>query len=213
VDPSYGWVATRTLTFGPFVDRLQRFITDHGSDSPTGAWAKLAGNTLYGRLAVNPHREGVVYAEERPQGRVFPLITPDGDRFEHLWSIEMVHHAPSQQVAMAAMVTGYARSALYLEIAKRIAEGRHVVHAHTDGLIVTGDPPADLPTDTDAIGAWRLVTHDVDTIVARSGGYAVGAEAKWSGAPSAGRRTIEVAWARGDWHIGGRRAIADRRGD
>lgn len=210
VTPGYGFVATATLTFAPFVDRLQAFITAHGAESAAGRWAKLAGNTLYGKLAVNPHREGVVFSEERPEGRVFPLVTPDGDVFEDMWSVEQVHYAPSQQVAMASMITGYARTKLYGEIAKRVGEGRRVVHAHTDGLVVTGEPPADLPEETDTIGEWRLVGADPDTIVARAGGYVVGGEAKWSGAPSQGRRTVEVAWAGGDWLVAGRRAIADR---
>lgn len=210
VTPGCGFVATRSLDFGAFVDRLQSLISRHGSESPAGRYAKLAGNTLYGRLAVNPHREGVVFSEDRPEGKVFPLVTLDGERLEGLWHVETTHYTPSQQVAMAAQVTGYARSKLYQAMAGWVADGRRVVHAHTDGLVVTGDAPADLPEDVDTIGAWRLVGADPDTIVARAGGYSVGGEAKWSGAPSQGRRTVEVAWSRGDWLVAGRRARADR---
>lgn len=210
VEASFGFVATRSLTFKPFVSRLQEVITRHGSESPAGRYAKLAGNTLYGRLAVNPHREGVVFSEERPEGVVFPLVTVDGERLDNLWHVEGVHHAPSQQVSMAAQVTGFARTKLYECMAQLIGEGHTIVHAHTDGLVVTGTPPAWLTGDTDQIGAWRLISTDDDAIVARSGGYAIGGEAKWSGAPSQGRRTIEVAWSRGDWLVAGRRARPDR---
>ena len=210
VEPSFGFVATQCLDFAPFVSRLQTVITRHGSDSPAGRYAKLAGNTLYGRLAVNPHRDGVVFSEDRPEGQVFPLVTLEGERLADLWHVETVHHAPSQQVSMAAQVTGYARTRMYETMARLIGEGHTIVHAHTDGLVVTGSPPTWLDGETDQIGAWRLISVDTDAIVARSGGYAIGGEAKWSGAPSQGRRTIEVAWSRGDWLVAGRRARPDR---
>lgn len=212
VEPGYGFVATSTLTFGAYIDRLQSLMARHGSDGAVGRWCKMAANTLYGRLAVNPAREGVVFSEDRPDGATFPLVTLDGERVENMWHVDQWHHAPSQQVSMAAMVTGYARSKLYTEMARVIASGRSVVHAHTDGLVVTGDAPLDMVTETDTIGAWRMVGFDADTIVARAGGYAVGAESKWSGAPSDGRRTIEVAWSRGEWLVAGRRVTPDRMG-
>jgi len=110
------------------------------------------------------------------------------------------------------MVTGWARSHLYEEMARRIREGATIVHAHTDGYVATGPVPADLPWDTDEIGAWRLEAVDDDAIVARAAGYVVGAETRWSGTPHEGRRTIELAWTQRGWLLQGQKVISLGRG-
>jgi hypothetical protein len=208
VDPTYGFVATHWLSLETYIHALVALTTKHGSQSAVGRWCKLAANALYGRLAVNPHREGIVFAINRPAGRTFPLVTIDDVLVDNAWTIHTTHYAPSHQVGMAAWITGLARSRLYALIASVINAGRSVVHAHTDGIVATGCTNDGIPDDDGAIGSWRIEGMDADGIVVRAGGYAVGGEARWSGAPSSGRRTIEVAWDRGQWVVGGKRAYA-----
>ena len=203
--PGWGWVATDTISFAPFVDKLQRVLNEHGPESGPGRMAKLLGNSLYGRLAVNPSREVVVWSRSEPSGDVFPLVTIKGEEIPDMWSVREVRYSPSQQVGAAAMVTGWARGYLYEEMARRIKDGARIVHAHTDGYLAVGPVPADLPWDTSTIGAWRLVSVDDDAIVARAGGYTIGGETKWSGAPNQGRRTLEIAWTTGGWTVKGRK--------
>lgn len=208
VTPGWGWVATQSVTFDELVDKLATILGRYGSDSSMGRVAKLIGNTLYGRWAQNPVREGVVYSVDRPSERAFPMVTIRGDEVDDLWWQWDQFFSPAQQIGMAAMVTGHARSVLYAELAKRTAEGRTVVHAHTDGYVATGSPPDDMPTDTDVIGEWRVVGEDPDAIVLRGGGYTIGEDAKTSGVPGASRAGLEIAWSRGTWLVRGERATA-----
>ena len=205
VTPGWGWVATHTVSFAPLVDKLQRVLVEHGTDSPAGRWAKLLGNSLYGRLAMNPDREIVVWSKTRPEKASFPLVTMQGEEVPDMWSVRELRYSPSQCVGAAAMVTGWARGYLYTEMARRIESGAKIVHAHTDGFIAVGDVPTDLPEVTSEIGAWRLVSVDDDAIVARAAGYTIGGQTKWSGAPNMGRRTVEIAWTTGGWVVQGRR--------
>jgi len=204
VTPGWGMAAIASITFAPLVVDLGDAIAEHGPESSLGRVAKLIGNAIYGKLAVKPEREGVVYSVTAPKGAVFPMVTMDGERIFDLWTVDTVTYSPFQQIGMAAMITGSARSVLYVEMAKRIREGRRIVHAHTDGYVATGLPPDDLPTDSDAIGAWRLVEQDTDTTVVRGGGYVIGADVKWSGAPGWTRQQIEIAYDRG-WAVRGQR--------
>lgn len=203
VEPAWGLVADGTFSLAPLVDRLEHVIAFYGASSAMGRYVKLIGNATYGKWGSNPRRENVAWSVEPPHDDAFPMVTVDGTEVPDLWTWETVHHAPTQQVGHAALVTGQARSVLYVEMAARIAEGRRVVHAHTDGYVATGLPPTDLPTDTTEIGAWRVVRADADGIVLRGGGYVLGDDVKWSGAPGWGRRDLEVAWDRGTWIVRG----------
>jgi hypothetical protein len=212
VDPGFGWVGTHPMTLAPFIRRLQTLILTHGPNSDVGRWAKLLANTLYGRLAVNPRRDDMVYAIRQPAGSSWPVVTVTGEIVDNLWAVETERYSPAQQIGVACLVTGWARSHLYVELAKRIAEGRRIVHVHTDGYVATGSPPADLPWDTNEIGAWRLETFDDDAIVARAAGYVIGGETKWSGAPHGGRPTVELAYTMRGWTLQGQRVGALGRG-
>ena len=203
VEPAWGMVADGTFTLAPLVDRLEQVIGLYGASSSMGRYVKLIGNATYGKWGANPRRENVAWGIEPPHPDAFPMVTVDGVEVPDLWTWETTHHAPTQQVGHAALVTGQARSVLYVEMAARIAEGRSVVHAHTDGYVATGLPPADMPLDTTSIGAWRMVQADADGIVLRGGGYVLGEDVKWSGAPGWGRRDLEVAWDRGVWIVRG----------
>ena len=213
VEPGWGWVAERVVDFSAFVAKLQRVLDQYGSDSREGRAAKLLGNSLYGRLAVRPDREIAIWSRERPGKDAWPMVTPDGRPMADLWEVQEVRYSPSQQVGAAAMITGFARGYLYEEMARRIRDGASIVHAHTDGYVATGPVPADLPWETDEIGAWRLVSVDDDAIVARAGGYAIGGETKWSGAPHQGRRTVEMAWTTGGWVVRGRKVEGTKPSD
>jgi hypothetical protein len=213
VAPAWGWVAERTVDFSGFVARLQAVLNQYGADSREGRAAKLLGNSLYGRLAVRPDREIAIWSRERPARDAWPMVTPDGRPMPDLWEVQELRYAPSQQIGAAAMITAWARGHLYEEMARRIRAGHTIVHAHTDGYVATGSPPADLPQATDEIGAWRLVSVDDDAIVARAAGYTIGEETKWSGAPHQGRRTVEMAWTTGGWVVRGRRVSGVKRGD
>jgi hypothetical protein len=203
VAPGWGWVAERTVDFSGFVVKLQAVLNRYGADSREGRAAKLLGNSLYGRLAVRPDREIAIWSRERPARDAWPMVTPDGRPMADLWEVQELRYSPSQQVGAAAMITAWARGHLYEEMARRIRAGHTIVHAHTDGYVATGSPPADLPQATDEIGAWRLVSVDDDAIVARAAGYTIGEETKWSGAPHQGRRTVEMAWTTGGWVVRG----------
>ena len=203
VTPGWGWVGTHAITLAPFVDRLQAMLRAHGPTSAEGRLAKLLGNSLYGRMAVNPHRDDMVYAATQPRGSSWPVVRMTGEIVDNLWAVETERYSPSQQIGMATLITGWARSHLYEAMADCIRQGGRIVHAHTDGYVATGKPPADLPTDTDVIGSWRLESTDADAIVARAAGYVVGSETKWSGAPNEGRRTVEIAYTSRGWLLQG----------
>ena len=208
VEPGFGWVGTHPMSLRGFIDRLQALIREHGTRSREGRLAKLLGNTLYGRMAVSPKRDLMQYGLRQPSGSSWPVVRLDGTIVDNLWAVEEERYSPGQQVGTAAMVTGWARSHLYEEMARRIREGATIVHAHTDGYVATGPVPADLPWDTDEIGAWRLEAVDDDAIVARAAGYVVGAETRWSGTPHEGRRTIELAWTQRGWLLQGQQVVS-----
>ena len=204
VTPGWGFAAIATIDLSPLVVGLGDAIAEHGPESSLGRLSKLIGNAIYGKMAMRPEREGIVWSATAPSALAFPMVTLDGVRVPDLWAVDTVAYSPFQQIGMATMITGSARSVLYVEMAKRIREGRRIVHAHTDGYVATGPPPDDLPNDTDAIGAWRLVEQDTDTTVVRGGGYVIGADVKWSGAPGWTRQQIEIAYERG-WAVRGQR--------
>jgi hypothetical protein len=208
VTPGWGWVGTHPMSLAPFIRRLQALITAHGSSSEVGRLAKLLANTLYGRLAVNPKRDDMVYAVKQPAGSSWPVVTTGGEIVDNLWAVETERYSPAQQVGAAALVTGWARSHLYVELARRIREGRRIVHVHTDGYVATGPAPDDLPWHTDTIGDWHLEAVDHDAIIARAAGYAIGAETRWSGTPHQGRPTIELDYTNRGWTLQGQRVAA-----
>ena len=211
VDVGWGYVATEEFSLSPLVDTIQRVLSEHGADSAIGRVTKLIGNTIYGKFAMRNNFEGVVMSAERPAGDVFPMVKNDGTEMENLWTVNTNVYTPYQQVGAAAIITGAARTILYVELAKRIAEGRHIVHAHTDGYVATGPAPDDLPWETDTVGAWRIVDEDPRTTIVRGGGYVMGDEPKWSGAPGWGRHEIELAWAHGNYYVRGVRAFTTGR--
>lgn len=211
VEPAWGMVATDTFSLSALVDRLERCVGFYGASSAMGRYVKVVANALYGKWGSSPQRENVAWSVEAPHPDAFPMVTVDGTELADLWTWDTVRYTPTQQVGHAALITGQARSVLYAEISRRLAEGRRVVHAHTDGYVATGLPPVDMPTDTTTIGAWRMVQADADGIVLRGGGYVLGDAIKWSGAPGWGRRDLEVAWDRGQWIVRGE--VVTRRAD
>jgi hypothetical protein len=204
-------VATDTFSLSALVDRLERCVGFYGASSAMGRYVKVVANALYGKWGSSPQRENVAWSVEAPHPDAFPMVTVDGTELADLWTWDTVRYTPTQQVGHAALITGQARSVLYAEIARRLAEGRRVVHAHTDGYVATGLPPVEMPSDTTTIGAWRCVSSDADGIVLRGGGYVLGDAIKWSGAPGWGRRDLEVAWDRGQWIVRGE--VVTRRAD
>jgi hypothetical protein len=210
VEVGWGYAASESADISPLVDRIGRVLAEHGPESGIGRLTKFIGNCVYGKMAMRSHFEGILLSAERPAGNVFPMVTMNGDGIENLWTVDTVVYTPYQQIGTAAIITGAARTILYVELAKRIAEGRTIVHAHTDGYVATGPAPDDLPWETDVVGAWRTVAEDPHTVVVRGAGYVMGDDAKWSGAPGWGRREIEVAWERGSYVVRGFRARAVR---
>jgi hypothetical protein len=202
-----GWGMTgwSPHTFGPLVERIGRVLEEHGSGSPIGRLSKLLANTIYGKMAMRSDREGIIYSLDRPHEDAFPAITLEGVEMPDLWTLDQLVYTSYQQIGMAAFVTGFARSHLYKEMARHITAGRRVVHAHTDGFVITGAPPEDVPWRTDTIGAWRIDAHDVAATVVRGGGYVLGDAPKWSGGPHWGRQEIEVAFERGEYVVQGLR--------
>jgi len=210
VRPGCGYLASRPFTLSGFVDHLQALIRDAGPGSAEGEYAKLMGNSVSGKWGVSPHLDSLVWASERPGDDAEPAFTLDGDRLDGLWHVKSTRYLGSQQVGLAAWVTARARSVLYGELARAMDGGRTVVHAHTDGYIATGPAPDWLPSDTDTIGAWRLVETDSDVITIRGGMYVIGQEIKTSGASGGTRRMVEVALDAGGYVVGGVR-LRDRR--
>lgn len=208
VVPGWGMTGWEPVTFAPLIDRVGLVLAEHGSGSPIGRLSKLIANAIYGKLAMRSDRETLLYSIERPHEDAFPAVTTDGDELADLWTLEQKVYTSYQQVGMAALVTGAARSYLYQEMARHIQCGRRVVHAHTDGFVITGPPPADLPWDTDTIGAWRIVATDAFATVVRGGGYVLNDDPKWSGGPGWGRREIEIAFERGEYVVQGLRLAA-----
>ncbi len=205
VRPGWGMTGWQPISFSPLIDRIGEVLAQHGSASPIGRLSKLVANAIYGKLAMRSDRETVLYSIDRPHVDAFPAVTVDGDELEDLWTLDQAVYTSYQQVGMAALVTSTARSYLYQEMAWQIRQGRRVVHAHTDGFVMTGPPPDDLPWETDRIGAWRVVSHDLAATVVRGGGYVLGDAPKWSGGPGWGRREIEVAFERGEYVVQGLR--------
>jgi hypothetical protein len=207
VDPAWGMIASDTFDLSALVARLEHCVGFYGTASAMGRYVKLVANALYGKWGSSPAREHVAWSIDPPHPDAFPMVMIDGTELADMWTWDTVHYAPTQQVGHAALITGRARSVLYAEIARRLAEGRQVVHAHTDGYVATGLPPVDMPTDTTTIGAWRMVQADADGIVLRGGGYVLGDATKWSGAAGWQRRDLEVAWDRGVWMVRGHAAV------
>jgi hypothetical protein len=208
VRPRWGMVGHSPVTFGDLVERIGRVLEEHGSGSPIGRLSKLLANTIYGKMAMRSDFEGIIYSIERPHEDAFPAVTTDGTELADLWTLETETYVAYQQIAMAAFVTGAARSHLYKEMARHIGAGRRVVHAHTDGFVITGPPPEDVPWVTDAIGSWRIVATDVAATVVRGGGYVLNDDPKWSGGPHWGRHEIEIAFERGEYVVQGLRLAA-----
>ena len=201
----WGMVGYSPVTFGELVGRIGRVLQEHGSSSAIGRLSKLLGNTIYGKMAMRSDFEGIVYSLDRPHEDAFPAVTTDGIELPDLWTLEQATYVAYQQIAMAAFVTGAARSHLYKEMARHITAGRRVVHAHTDGFVITGPPPADVPWKSDVIGSWRIVSHDLTATVIRGGGYVLNEDPKWSGGPHWGRHEIEIAFERGEYVVQGLR--------
>ena len=210
VEPGSGFRAVRTFTLAEYVNHLQTLIRDAGPSSPIGEYCKGLGNTVTGKWAQSPHLDGLVYSDGKPTDDAEPAFSIDGDRLDRCWHVPSTRYLGSQQVGLAAWVTARARSCLYGELARAMDAGRTVVHAHTDGYIATGPAPDWLPSDTDTIGAWRLVDTDSDVITIRGGMYVVGSDAKTSGAPGGTRRMVEIALDAGGYVVGGVR-LRDRR--
>jgi len=205
VMPGWGMTGWQPVTFGPLVERIGRVLEEHGSGSPIGRLSKLLANTIYGKMAMRSDRETVIYSLDRPHEDAFPAVTTEGEELADLWTLDQTVYTNYQQVGMAAFVTGAARSHLYLEMARHLEAGRRVVHAHTDGFVITGPPPEDVPWATDAIGAWRVVATDAMATVIRGGGYVLNDDPKWSGGPHWGRHEIEIAFERGEYVVQGLR--------
>jgi len=208
VRPGWGMVGWQPVTFAPLIDRIALVLEEHGSGSPIGRLSKLIANAIYGKMAMRSDRETLIYSIERPHDDAFPAVTTEGDELADLWTLDQNVYTSYQQVGMASLVTGSARSYLYQEMARHITSGRRVVHAHTDGFVITGGPPEDVPWVTDTIGAWRVVATDSFATVVRGGGYVLGDDPKWSGGPHWGRREIEVAFERGEYVVQGLRLAA-----
>ncbi|NBT26796.1 MAG: hypothetical protein EBT09_09640, partial [Actinobacteria bacterium] len=187
VTPGWGMVGWAPHSFAPLVERIGRVLEEHGSGSPIGRLSKLIANTTYGKMAMRSDRETIIYSIDRPHERAFPAVTVEGDELADLWTLETRIYTAYQQIGMASFITGFARSHLYLEMARHLEAGRRVVHAHTDGFVITGAPPAEMVWDTDTIGAWRIVATDAMATVVRGGGYVLNDDPKWSGGPHWGR--------------------------
>jgi hypothetical protein len=184
VEPGYGFVTATSWQLGGFVRAVERAVQRYERGSPEHQVAKLIGNSVYGKLAENPHRLDVQYAAERPGDEWRPYVTDRGDEVAGVWEAESVAYRPHQHVDVAAAVTGAVRGKLYGGIAAVRAAGGRVVHADTDGLLTTIDPSPYLDTDETRLGAWRVSEGAELTAVWGRKGSSFGADVRAAGIQS-----------------------------
>lgn len=190
ITPAFGYRITRTFDVSEFVTTIADILSRIPSRSPLAAYIKIMGNGISGKWASNPVNRGILYARERPPEATFPALDERGNEIPDCWWYEQTRYSGTQQIGLAAMITGLARSRLYESLARIIAEGMEPIHVHTDGIIVKGSAPLWATQLQDRIGELRYEGQDTDAIVIAPGRYIFADKLKRSGASGGTRQTL-----------------------
>lgn len=114
----YPWVDSDQRVFEPFVQEIRRLRQHYSKGSLPEQYAKLLGNSLYGKTGQGL-REKTVF----DTGKMQSVKVPESS----------ISNAP-----MAAHVTGFIRAVMG-EILHGIPEGRTVISCTTDGILTDAD--------------------------------------------------------------------------
>lgn len=184
VDPVFGYRITEWFNVRPLVEKLQRLVDMHSPNSAIGQVLKLIGNATIGKFATQSTFASYVYATEDQKG-LWPMqdiVTRD--EIPNVWEKTTTKYEAHQQPLIAAYIYGATRTQLYLRMAEHIEQGRRVVHACTDGLIVVGSLGMMHYSNNPQFGDWRLEQNNVPTSITGRNRYVIGTKEKNMGAGS-----------------------------
>jgi hypothetical protein len=184
IDPIFGYVIDEWFSVRSLVEKLQMLTDIHDPKSATGQVLKLIGNGTIGKFSSQSAFHSYVYSTE-DQKDLYPMQDDEtGKEIPNVWQKESKVFMGHQQPALAARLYGATRTLLYLRMAEHIEQGRRVVHACTDGLIVVGSLGMMHYSNNPRFGQWRLEQNNVPTSITGSNKYVIGTKEKNMGAGS-----------------------------
>lgn len=193
VQPLVGWTAVEHVDLAPFV----RVLLALESTAPRGTaqhqLCKLLANSLYGKLAERPDRTDLAYSIQVPEGDWWPYTDATGQIVPDLWCRPTTVHRPYHHIDAGAVITARGRAHLYRTIADWVYRGGRIVHADTDGLVLTSDPQGAIALQSDEPGGWRLDAIGADCTVIRAKCYRLGAEVYTAGVSGVLPEQIQIA--------------------
>lgn len=173
IRPYYGYTYTATFTLAPYVERLQRILSENGRDSAVAKLTKPLGNYVYGKFGQKPDQKELIFSDKCPGDLWYPYVDSELTEWTNVWERKKVRYTSTQLVDIAGTITGAARSQTVSMWAWLQSLGLRVVRCHTDSLTVVGDIPGELLQylSDDDIGMWRIESTDTDTIIVGTNAY------------------------------------------
>ena len=165
IQPIYGWRVLTWFTMKDMIESVWNVLGEVGHDAKYGKRIKYMINAIPGKLAVTPEREETCISREWPGEDWLQATTADGEEIENNWVRTDVRHASYHNVASSAWIYASQRSDAYEFIAEMLRQGKECVHFAVDGGLFKGEAPTDIPTDTNEIGAFRLLHKEADITV------------------------------------------------
>lgn len=184
IEPIWGYRFTEWTHVRPFVDKLQDLVNEHTPDSPTGQVLKLLGNATIGRFSTASDMNTYVYSTE-DQPDLMPLQDVlTREQIPNVWEKQQKTFSAKQQPHIAAYIYGATRTEIYKRMMMHITEGRRVLHACTDGLIIEGSLEDVFYPPNPQFGEWVRKAESVPTAILGNNQYIIGEKEKNMGGGS-----------------------------
>ena len=165
IEPIYGWRVMSWFTMKNMIDAVWNVLGDVGHDAKYGKRVKYMINAIPGKLSMTPERDDTCISREWPGQGWYQATTQDGMVIENNWVRRETKHVSYHNVAASAWIYASQRSDAYMFIAEMYRQGKECVHFAVDGGLFKGEAPTTIPTQTDEIGAFRLLHKEADITV------------------------------------------------
>lgn len=165
IEPIHGWHVTSWFTMKPLIDHVTRVFAEIGQHSLYAKRVKVMINAIPGKLSSSPKQADVCISQTLPGEDWTLALTSEGKEIRNNWTRTKIVHTAYHNVAGSGWMMAGQRSDAYLFIAEMNALGKECVHFAVDGGLFKGAAPMSMPTETDEIGAFRLLHDNADITV------------------------------------------------